>query len=181
MRSRTRNASAGFLRRLRRVSLLLCDVDGVLTDGSVILGSGKEYKVFNIHDGLGMILLMRIGIKVGWLSNRASQATAQRAAELRVPHLVQGRINKVEAAETILKKEQLAWADVCFIGDDIVDLGVMKRAGAAVAVANAIDEAKAVAHYVTKRAGGQGAVREVVQLLLAAQRKWDPLIAHFSA
>lgn len=181
MATRHKKAPAGFLRRLRRVKLLLCDVDGVLTDGTVLLGDGKEYKAFNIQDGLGMILLMRSGIKVGWVSNRASPVTEQRATELHISHLAQGKMNKVEAAEAILKAEQLTWADACYIGDDVVDLGVLKRAGVAVAVANAIDEAKALAHYVTERAGGDGAVREMVKLILVAQRKWNPVIEHFSA
>lgn len=95
MPPRHKQPSAAFVRRLSRVRILLCDVDGVLTDGAVVLGDGKEYKRFNIQDGLGMLLLMHHKIKVGWLSNRASSATEQRAAELQVPHLVQGTINKV--------------------------------------------------------------------------------------
>ena len=173
--------STAFLRRLRHVKLFLCDVDGVLTNGTVLLGAGKEYKAFNIQDGLGMILLMRNGINVGWISNRASTVTRQRATELRITHLVQGKMNKVEAAESILRREKLTWSEACYMGDDVVDLGAMKRAGAAIAVANAIDEAKAIAHYVTRRAGGDGAVREVVKLILTAQNKWDQVIEYFSA
>ena len=173
--------SSAFLRRLRRVKLLLCDVDGVLTDGTVLLGDGKEYKAFNIQDGLGMILLMRHGIKVGWISNRPSAVTEQRASELHITHLVQGKMNKVEAVEAILQQEKLAWEDACYMGDDVVDLGALKRAGAAVAVANAIDEAKEIAHYVTRHEGGTGAVREIVTLILRAQDKWKQTIEHFSA
>ena len=173
--------SASFLRRLRRVKLFLCDVDGVLTNGTVLLGDDKEYKSFHIQDGLGMILLMRSGIKVGWISNRPSAVTQQRATELKITHLVQGKMNKVEAVEGILAKENATWDEVCYLGDDVVDLGVLNRAGAAVAVANAIDEAKAIADYVTERQGGDGAVREVVKLLLAAKGKWAGVIEHFSA
>ena len=173
--------SADFLRRLRRVKLFLCDVDGVLTNGTVLLGDDKEYKSFHIQDGLGMILLMRNGINVGWISNRPSAVTQQRATELKITHLVQGKMNKVEAVEEILKKENATWDGLCYLGDDVVDLGALKRAGAAVAVANAIDEVKAIAHYVTQREGGNGAVREVIKLLLTAQKKWAGVIEHFSA
>src|SRR3954470_7698757 len=136
--------------RLARVKLLLCDVDGVLTDGTVLLGDGKEYKSFSIQDGLGMLLLKRNGIPVGWVSNRPSEVTKQRADELKIDFLFQDKSNKVAAVEFILQQTGLGWPEVCYMGDDVVDLGVLKRAGVAVAVANAIPEAKAMAHYVTK-------------------------------
>ena len=167
--------------RLRRVKLFLCDVDGVLTDGRIFMGDGKEYKAFNIQDGLGMLILQRSGIKVGWVSNRPSPVSQQRADELRVDYFFQAKGSKVEAVEAILKQAQLEWADICFMGDDVVDLGALKRAGVAIAVANAIDEAKHVAHYVTKAHGGHGAVREVVRLILVSQEKWQQVIDHFVA
>jgi 3-deoxy-D-manno-octulosonate 8-phosphate phosphatase (KDO 8-P phosphatase) len=167
--------------RLRRVKLFLCDVDGVLTDGRIFMGDGKEYKAFNIQDGLGMLILQRSGIKVGWVSNRPSPVSQQRADELKVDYFFQAKGSKVEAVEAILKQAQLEWADSCFMGDDVVDLGALKRAGVAIAVANAIDEAKHVAHYVTKAHGGHGAVREVVRLILVAQEKWQQVIDHFLA
>jgi 3-deoxy-D-manno-octulosonate 8-phosphate phosphatase (KDO 8-P phosphatase) len=167
--------------KIAKVKILLCDVDGVLTDGSVLIGHGGESKRFHIQDGLGMLLLQREGIKVGWISNRPSSATQQRAEELKIDHLFQGKGRKVEAVETLLGQAGLAWEDVCFMGDDIVDLGPLKRAGVAVAVANAIAEARALADYVTRAQGGQGAVREVVELILKAQNKWRRLIAEHSA
>jgi 3-deoxy-D-manno-octulosonate 8-phosphate phosphatase (KDO 8-P phosphatase) len=166
--------------RLARVKLLVCDVDGVLTDGTVLLGEGKEYKAFNIQDGLGMLMLKRNGVPVAWVSNRPSQVTAQRAEELKIDFLFQEKGNKVEAVELILKQAGASWDEVCYVGDDVVDLGALKRAGVAVAVANAIPEAKAMADYVTKVPGGQGAVREVVVLILKAQKKWTRLIGEFS-
>jgi len=167
--------------KLKKVRLFICDVDGVLTNGTVLMGDGKEYKSFNIQDGLGLLLLMRNDIKVGWVSNRPSPVTQQRAAELGIDYLVQGKGNKVEEIEALLAREGFKWADVCYLGDDVVDLGALKRAGAAVAVANAIDEAKKLADYVTEARGGEGAVREVVKLVLSAQGKWQEIIKHFTA
>src|SRR5262245_52322585 len=146
--------------RLARVKLLLCDVDGVLTDATVMIGGGQEFKRFNIQDGLGLRLLQQAGIRVGWISNRPSTATQQRAEELKVDFLHQGKGSKVEAAESILAQAGLEWESVCYVGDDVVDLGALKRAGTAVAVANAIEEAKKLADYVTQAEGGRGAVRE---------------------
>src|SRR6266436_3098894 len=101
--------------KLRRVKLLLCDVDGVLTDGTVLLGDGKEYKSFNIQDGLGLLVLKRTGIKVGWVSNRPSQVTQQRAEELRIDFLHQENGSKVSAVEAILSRAGFAWEEVCFM------------------------------------------------------------------
>jgi 3-deoxy-D-manno-octulosonate 8-phosphate phosphatase (KDO 8-P phosphatase) len=167
--------------KVAKVKILLCDVDGVLTDGSVSIGHGGESKRFHIQDGLGMRLLQREGIKVGWISNRPSSATQQRAEELKIDHLFQGKGSKVEAVETLLGQASLNWKDVCYMGDDIVDLGPLKRAGVAVAVANAIAEVKALADYVTRAEGGHGAVREVVELILKAQRRWHRLVMEHSA
>src|SRR5205823_4796027 len=118
----------------------------------------------------------RTGIKVGWISNRPSTVTQQRAEELRIDFLHQQNDNKVLAAESILARAGLTWEEVCFMGDDIVDLGILKRAGVAVAVANGIVEAKELADYVTRAEGGRGAVREVARLILDAQDKWRPII-----
>ena len=166
--------------RLSRVKLLLCDVDGVLTDGTIILGDRKEYKSFSIQDGLGMLLLRRSGVRVGWVSNRPSPVTQQRADELKIDYLFQAKGSKVEAVEELMSKDGASWEEICYVGDDVVDLGVLRRAGVAVAVANAIPEAKKVAHYVTSAHGGRGAVREVVTLILKAQGKWPALIRSFS-
>ena len=176
-----RSISRSLSAKLARVKIFLCDVDGVLTNATVLMGDGREFKEFHILDGLGLRLLQRTGIKVGWVSNRPSTATQQRADELKVDFLFQGKGNKVEAVETILEQAGFGWEDVCYMGDDVVDLGALKRAGAAVAVANAIEEAKALADYVTQLEGGRGAVREVVVLLLKAQNKWRQLVLEYSA
>lgn len=173
-------ADASLLERLKAVRLFLCDVDGVLTDGAITIGLENETKRFHIPDGLGIRLLQRSGILVGWISNRPSFATTHRAKELNIDFLHQRDGNKVEAAASILQEAKLDWRQACYMGDDIVDLGVFRRVGLAVAVANAIAEAKAVAHYVTRRAGGEGAVRETIELILKAQNKWAGLVRHYA-
>jgi len=158
--------------RLRRVKLFLTDVDGVMTDGTVIMGEGGEFKRYDIQDGLGIVMLRRNGIRTGWVSARPSAATQARAADLKIDFLAQPTDGKVPAIEQILAQTGLTWSDVCFVGDDVVDIGVFRKAGLAVAVANARPEAKAAAHLVTRARGGHGAVREVVEKILKAQGKW---------
>ncbi len=166
---------------LKRVRLLLCDVDGVLTDASVFIGGAEEVKRFNIQDGLGLVALRREGLKVGWVSSRPSPATARRAKELKIDFLRQEKGSKVRSVESLLAQTGCRWDQVCYVGDDIVDLGVLKRAGVAVAVANGVAEARAAADYVTRACGGHGAVREVVELILKAQNKWERIVAEHAA
>ena len=169
--------------RLKAVRLFLCDVDGVLTDGAVYLGGEREIKRFNIRDGLGMIFLRRAGMKVGWVSARPSPVTKARAAELGIDFLIEqgDRVSKTGEVEKLLRQTKLDWDAVCFVGDDVVDLGPMKRAGMAVAVADARPDVKAVAQYITRAAGGQGAVREIAEMILQAQQKWASIVTHYSA
>ena len=162
--------------RLGRVKIFLCDVDGVMTDGTVFIGGRGEFKRFHVRDGMGLKLLQRAGIPVGWVSNRASAATSRRAKELGVEYLWQKKAPKVDAVATILNKAGLDWADACFVGDDVNDLAVLRRVGLAVAVANAVAEVRKVAHYVTQADGGQGAVREVCERILRAQRRWPEVV-----
>ena len=167
--------------RLKRVKLFLCDVDGVMTDGAVFIGGARESKRFNIRDGLGLIFLRRAGFRVGWVSARPSSVTEARAAELEIDFLVQqgDRIGKTGAVEKLLRRTRLDWDAVCFVGDDVVDLGPLRRAGFAVAVADARPEVKAAADYVTRAPGGHGAIREVAEMILQAQGKWDSIVAHY--
>jgi len=166
--------------KLAKVKVLLTDVDGILTDTAVYIGLPQEIKRFNIRDGLGLMMLREEGIKVGWVSNRPSTATTMRAEELKIDYLIQGKGSKVQKVETLLAQTGFKWDDICYMGDDVVDLGVLKRAGVAATVANAITEAKAAAHYVTQANGGDGGVREVVELILKAQNRWDRLVAENS-
>ena len=166
--------------KLAAIKLLLCDVDGVLTDGTVTIGHETEYKRFHIHDGLGLGLLRKHGVKVGWISNRPSPATKQRAEELKIDYLHHKLGNKAEAAREIMEKEDLSWSEVCYVGDDIVDLGVMGRVGLPIAVSNAVPVVQDAAVYTTTAAGGHGAVREVAEMILKAQNKWPAIIDEFS-
>lgn len=174
--------STGIRQRALRIRLFLCDVDGVLTDGSIFIGGAREFKRFNIRDGLGLVLARRAGLKTGWVSARPSEATKMRADELKIDFLVQqgDRVSKTGAIETLLAREKLTWAETCFVGDDIVDLGPLKRAGLAAAVADGVAEARTAAHVVTRAAGGRGAVREVLEMILRAQGKWSPFVANYS-
>jgi 3-deoxy-D-manno-octulosonate 8-phosphate phosphatase (KDO 8-P phosphatase) len=156
-------------------------VDGILTDTDVWMGGPDELKRFHIMDGLGLRLLQREGIRVGWVSNRPSFATTQRAQDLKIDFLVQSQDgNKVALVGEILKETGVSWEGLCYLGDDIVDLGVLKRAGLSVTVPHALAECKALSHYVTQREGGHGAVREVIDMILKAQGKWDKLVSFFT-
>jgi 3-deoxy-D-manno-octulosonate 8-phosphate phosphatase (KDO 8-P phosphatase) len=142
-------------------------VDGTLTKGEIILGDeGMELKHFDTRDGLGIARACRAGLKVAIITGRVSQAVMTRAGELGVKDLFQGSMNKLEAYESLLKRHNLTDNQVAFVGDDLLDLPVMKRVGLKVAVANASGELKVLADYVTLASGGRGAVREVIDLLL---------------
>ena len=174
--------SAAIRQRAARIKLFLCDVDGVLTDGSIFIGGEREFKRFNIRDGLGLVLARRAGLKVGWISARPSPVTQLRAEELKVDFLVQqgNKISKTGAIEALLARERLNWSEVCFVGDDIIDLGPLTRAGLAVAVADAVAEVKSAAHFITQARGGCGAVREAVEIILQAQGKWQSFLKQYT-
>jgi 3-deoxy-D-manno-octulosonate 8-phosphate phosphatase (KDO 8-P phosphatase) len=172
------------LARAARVRLLLMDVDGVLTDGtywSVPDGHGglAEIKAFDSQDGIGLQWLRRFGIQAGVISGRVSVATEERARSAGFAYVYQGHTEKVPLLEEILEKAALAAEQVGYVGDDFTDVLVMHRVGLAVATANAKPEVKAEAHWVTTRPGGQGAVRDVVELLLKAQGRWEEILRHY--
>ena len=173
--------SADGVARLQRVKLFLCDVDGVLTDGTVVMGTGSsEWKRFDIRDGFGLRLLQNAGLKVGWVSARPSAATTERAKDLKVDYLHQSPALKVQSIEELLGQAGLGWDDISYIGDDVIDVGALRRAGFSAAPADARPEAKAAAQYVCTAAGGRGAVREVVEMILKTQNRWDSVIAPFA-
>ncbi|MFY9611511.1 MAG: HAD-IIIA family hydrolase [Blastocatellia bacterium] len=168
--------------RARRIRLLILDCDGVLTDGRIILlPDGDETKSFDVRDGHAMVMAKRAGIPIAIISGRTSSAVRTRADELGVTHLFEMAWGKTEPYEKVLAEEALTDAQVCYVGDDVVDIPLLRRAGLAVAVADAVDEAKQFAHLVTSRPGGRGAVREVIELLLKAQGKWDESLARYIA
>jgi len=161
------------LRRMKKIRLVLMDVDGVLTDGGLVLGSsGQEFKVFHVQDGLGITLGRKAGLKMGILTGRTSEAVTRRAEELHMDICVQGAYHKLEAYEDILKRHGFQDDEVCYIGDDLLDLPVLRRVGFAAAVADARLEIRKIVHHVAANPGGRGAVREVIEKILKAQSTW---------
>jgi 3-deoxy-D-manno-octulosonate 8-phosphate phosphatase (KDO 8-P phosphatase) len=167
-------------RRASHIKLLLMDCDGVLTDGRLWLTEdGDEQKSFNTKDGLGLDLLHRAGLKSGVISGRTSKPLARRARELGVEFVRQGDPNKVEAFEEVLRLAGVEEDEVAFIGDDLTDIPLMQRAELAVAVADAVEETRSVAHYVTRAEGGRGAAREVIEMILKSQGLWNDLVEDY--
>ena len=163
-----------------RVKLLLMDCDGVLTDGRVwILEGGDDQKAFNVRDGLGLELLHRGGLRSGIISGRTSTAVERRAAGLGISFLRQGCVNKVEAFAEVLSAAGVHASEVAYIGDDLNDIPLLKRAALGVAVHDAVEEVKQVADFVTQARGGRAAVREVVELLLKSQHIWDRVVREY--
>jgi 3-deoxy-D-manno-octulosonate 8-phosphate phosphatase (KDO 8-P phosphatase) len=164
----------------RRIRLLLFDVDGVLTDGTIVLHhDGTESKTFHIRDGAALVWAQRAGFRVGLLSARTSDATGQRAAQLGIPLVVQGATDKLAAYEQILRDGALADEDVAYMGDDLQDLPVLRRAGFSAAPADAPADVRTRVHWVSSRPGGRGAVRELIEHVLQAQGAWQTAVAEF--
>jgi 3-deoxy-D-manno-octulosonate 8-phosphate phosphatase (KDO 8-P phosphatase) len=167
--------------RAQRIKLLLMDCDGVLTDGRLWLTSdGDEQKAFHARDGQGISLLHRAGLQTGIITGRTSSAVDRRARDLKMSYVRQYAKDKIKALEEILAEAGVTRDECAYIGDDVGDIPVMRRVGLAVAVSDAVEEAKQAAQYVTALKGGQGAVREVCDLLLKAQGRWDELMERFS-
>ena len=167
-------------KRAARIKLLLMDCDGVLTDGRVwLFEDGEEQKGFHTRDGLGLELLHRAGLRSGIISGRTSTAVEKRAQGLGMSFVVQGCEDKQKAFTEILDHALVDALEVAYIGDDLNDIPLMRQSGLGVAVADAAPEAREHAHYITSTAGGFGAVREVIELILKAQGRWDALIASY--
>jgi 3-deoxy-D-manno-octulosonate 8-phosphate phosphatase (KDO 8-P phosphatase) len=166
--------------RARAVRILILDCDGVLTDGRItLLPGGDETKSFDVKDGHAIVMAGRAGLKVAIISGRASAAVRTRAKELSVAHLYEMAWVKTEPYESILAAESVSDEHVCYVGDDVVDIPILRRAGLAVAVADAVDEVKKFSHLVTTSPGGRGAVREIIEFILKSQDKWDQVIARY--
>jgi 3-deoxy-D-manno-octulosonate 8-phosphate phosphatase (KDO 8-P phosphatase) len=156
--------------RLRKIKMLLLDVDGVLTDGSIILDNkGNEVKAFHVRDGHGIKMAQRAGVTIGIITGRKSRVVTIRAKELGIREVYQGQHKKIEVYEKLLAKYKLNDAEVAYMGDDIVDLDIFKRAGIAVTVADCDPSVRKDVHLITDAAGGRGAVREFINLLLASK------------
>ena len=172
--------------RARKIKLLILDVDGVLTDGKIYFverpdGSFYETKSFHARDGLGIRLAHKGGLKTGIITGRGSPVIEHRVKELGIEYLVQNRRDKLEPYREILRAAELGDEEVCFVGDDIVDLPLLKRVGLAIAVGNAHPLLRSHVHYWAKREGGLGAVREVIELILTAQGKWAKIAKEYLA
>lgn len=163
------------------IQLLILDVDGVLTDGSLILGSdGVEHKSFNSKDGAAIRWWLRTGREMAWISGRESPAVTRRGNDLGVRHVYQHVLEKVPVYESLLAELKIPAENTAYIGDDLMDLPIMNRCGFAVAVADATEEVRAVADLVTERAGGRGAVAEAVRFLLKACGEWESIMAKYT-
>lgn len=167
-------------RRAARIKLLIVDVDGVMTDCRIILDNrGNEFKAFHVRDGHGIKLAQRVGIKVAIITGRESKVVDRRAKELGITEVHQGSRNKLEAYASILAAMGLKDSEVAYMGDDVVDIPLLKRVGLPVAVADATEETRAHALMVTENPGGRGAVREVTDFLIKAQGRWDEIIKKY--
>jgi 3-deoxy-D-manno-octulosonate 8-phosphate phosphatase (KDO 8-P phosphatase) len=168
--------------RARKIRLLVMDVDGVLTDGRMVLSDkGDELKMFHTHDGIGLALAHRAGLKTAMITGETSPIAKARGEKLGVDTVVLGARRKGEAVEALLAGLGLPAHALAYIGDDLLDVPALGRAGLAIAVADAVADVKAVAHVVTEAPGGRGAVRECVELILRAQRVWGPIVEAFVA
>jgi 3-deoxy-D-manno-octulosonate 8-phosphate phosphatase (KDO 8-P phosphatase) len=185
--SETIPVSPDVVARARKIKLFLMDVDGTLTDGGVCLlsttatdGSGaatvSEMKIFNAKDGQGLSLAHTMGIQTGFITGRRSPAVAKRAEENKVTYVYLGQASKTQAFEECMEKAGVTEEEVAYLGDDLPDIPLAKRAGLGVCVADGADELKAVCHYTTRQLAGRGAAREVVELILKAQGRWEEAV-----
>lgn len=168
--------------RVSKIKILLLDVDGVLTDGRIIYdSSGRDSKFFDVHDGLGVYVLGKAGIKTIIVTAKNSRTIKPRARDMRITEVFGDVSPKSAVLEKILKKYAVSKDEICFVADDLVDLGLMKLVGFPVAVFNACPEIKQAAAYITIRHGGRGAVREIAELILKAQGKWKDIIKFYES
>ena len=166
--------------RLQKIKLLILDVDGVMTDGRIVFdANGVEAKFFNVKDGHGIKMLQRAGVEVAIISGRESQVVTNRAAELGIERVYQRCLDKLTPYRSLLVDTGLADDEVAFVGDDIIDLPVLRRVGFAAAPADAVPETLAAVHLVTRNRGGWGAVREVCDLILRGKGLWDEVTARY--
>ena len=166
--------------RARRVKLLITDIDGVMTDGRIVYSVyGDELKFFDVTDGFGISLLHRVGIKTVIITAKKSRIVKLRGRDLKVAKSYAGFLDKRIPFNDVLKRFKISAEDICFIGDDLIDIPILKRVGFAVSVPNGMEEVKAVAHHVTTKSGGRGAVREICELILKSQNKWDEATSRY--
>ena len=172
--------SPELIERAKKIKLLVLDVDGVLTDGRIIYGNyGDELKNFDVNDVLGILLIKRSGIKCVILTAKASRVVTKRAKELKIDKIYQDFHYKIEALDKIRKRFKVTDEEMCFIGDDVIDIPVLKRVGLAVCPPNAMEEVKPFVHFITEKSGGHGAVREICNFILKAQGTWGRITSKY--
>lgn len=166
--------------RAGRVKMILMDVDGTLTDGTLaVLPDGEEIKSYNVKDGMGVLLAQLAGLRIGIITGKTSKGLEKRAERLKIAEIHQGIIDKKKTLNEILDKNQLKLEEVAYIGDDLGDLEVIKAVGFAAAVADAHPLIKKSAHYICKNSGGRGAFREFIEYIIGAQKKWEVITSGF--
>jgi 3-deoxy-D-manno-octulosonate 8-phosphate phosphatase (KDO 8-P phosphatase) len=164
--------------KAKDIKLVILDVDGVMTDGRIIIDdTGVETRNFDIKDGMGVVVLMMSGVEVAIITSKKSGAVRHRAEELKIKRFYEGIRKKTEPYEEMLKELNITDAEVAYVGDDLVDLSMMKRVGLPIAVGDAVEDVKRCAAYVTRARGGHGAVREVAELILKSQDKWEKILS----
>ena len=172
--------SQDIIERAKKIKVLVLDVDGVLTDGKLIYTDhGEEIKNFQVNDGLGIFLVRNAGIKSAVLTAKGSKIVEKRCEELRIDKIYKNCHYKIEAFDNLLKSFAVEPENICFMGDDLIDIPVLRRVGLAVCPQNAIEEVKAYVHFVSDKNGGDGAVRDVCNLLLKSQGKWEEVTKRY--
>lgn len=166
------------MEKAKDIRLVILDVDGVMTDGRIVIDdNGVESRNFDIKDGLGVVALQMMEVEVAIITSKKCVSVSHRAQELKITRYYEGIRKKLEPYQEIIQDMGITDAQVCYVGDDLVDLGLMKRVGLPVAVADAVEEVREAAEYVTQARGGHGAVREVAEVILKAQGKWEKILA----
>lgn len=173
------NFEKSVMERIRDIKLIVLDVDGVLTDGGIYITETGEMRRFDVQDGMGISLAREAGLEVALMTGRDSAVVRKRAAELRIDKLYQGVRNKSEKLQELARESGLFLNELCFMGDDLIDLPAMRLVGLAAAPSNAVSDVKTGAHHVTLAAGGHGAVRELIEIILRNQGKWDALLSRY--
>ena len=165
--------------KLKKIKLIVLDVDGTLTDGGLILGTDhKEYKRFDVHDGYGIVLARRYGLKVAVITAKQSDIVTIRMQDLHIDYVYQNVSDKTDVLKEIFYNTGLIPESICYVGDELTDIQAMKMCGVIVAVANARDEVKEIADYITEHSGGYGAIRETVEMIFQAQGMWQTILSH---
>lgn len=176
----TRKQSLSFTERAQQVKMIVLDVDGVLTNGLMFFGSeGESMKAFHVHDGLGISLAHNAGIQTAIITGRTSEMVRRRAAELNIGDLYQGTLDKVIAMQQLIAKYHLELSQICYVGDDLNDLPLLEMVGLACSVADAVNEVKAASHFTASLPGGAGAVRQIIEMILKSQGKWESTVAAY--